>query len=73
MISIYTLKFQSLIKFISILLQTHSEEKKEYLLAVLRPKVMEKQLSSVCRSTNYYILMQKPQAHAPVFVFEIGL
>ena len=40
----------------------HSEEKEEYLLAVQRPKVMEKKLSSVCKPMNYYILLQNTQA-----------
>ena len=44
-------------------------KKHEYLLALQRPKVMKEKSSSICRLTNYYILLQKPQAHTPIFVF----
>ena len=48
------------LKFTSISLQTHSQEKEEYLLAAQRPKVVKKKLSSVFKPTNcdicdYYI------------------
>ena len=49
-------------KFTCILLQNHPEEKKEYLLAVKRPRIIEKQLPSACKPTH--ILLQKLQFHA---------
>ena len=44
-------------------------KKREYLLAVQRPKVMEKKLSYVCKPTIYYIFLQNSQAPALIFVF----
>ena len=40
------------LKIYLFLLQTHSEEKEEYSLAVQMPKVMEKKLSFVCKQRN---------------------
>ena len=52
------MKFQSSIfwfwlKFTCILLQTHFEEKEEYSLAVQKPEVKKKELSSVFKPMNY--------------------
>ena len=44
------------------MLQNHPEEEEEYSLAVKRPKIIEKQLQFVCKSTH--VLLQKPQFHA---------
>ena len=59
------MKFQSfIIPWISLIffLQTHSEEKKEYLQAVQRLKIV------ICLQTkNFYILY--PEAHALTFMF----
>ena len=52
------MKFQSSFlwfwwEFTCILLQTHSEQKEEYLVAMQKPKLREKKLSSVRKPTNY--------------------
>ena len=72
MILMYTLKLQSLIlwfslKFTSILLQNYPEEKEEYLMAEKRPKIIEKQLLSVCKPPH--ILPRRPQFHALITNF----
>ena len=51
------------------MLQTHSEEKEDNLVAVQKPKVREKWLSYVCKTNE---LLQKVQGNTLILVFQMG-